>query len=117
MKIRTLTQGFIAGIAALTFASGAFATDTIRHQQETDPFGTFAPAKAAVRVIKLNAGSKYLNVERGETVTIVKGEKAFTWKFDTFPTPSFALAKIAPNDFGAGQIRVYVTPNPDERSN
>lgn len=116
MKIRTLAQGFVAAAAALTFASGAFANDTIRHNQETDRFGTVALENAASRVIKLDANSKSLNVMRGENVTIVKDGKSFKWNFNTLDTSTFDLAKIAPNDFGAGNIKVYVGRSREENS-
>ena len=117
MKTRKLIQSLAAGAIAVTFASGAFAMDSVSHQRDTNaPLGTPAQAAQAARVIKLGAGSEYLNVNRGEFVTIVNGGKTFTWKFDTLGTPSFELAKIAPRDFGASAIRVYVAPGLDEMS-
>lgn len=110
MKTSTPTQVFVAGVAAATFASGAFAIG----QQDINRFGTPAPEKAASRVIKLDTASKYLNVTRGETATIVKDGKAFTWHFYTLNNSSFELAAIAPKDFGASQIRVYVAPSPQD---
>jgi len=47
-------------------------------------------------------------------VTIVNGEQAFTWMFDTLGTPSFELAKIAPRDFGTGHLSVYVALDPKD---
>ena len=117
MKTRKLIQSLAAGAIAVTFASGAFAIDSVSHQRDANaPLGTPAQGALAARVIKLGAGSEYLNVNRGETVTIVNGEKAFTWRFDTLGTPSFELAKIAPRDFGTGHLRVYVAPDPYELS-
>lgn len=112
MKTRKLIQRLAAGAIAVTFASGAFAMDSVSHQRDTNaPLGTPAQAAQAARVIKLGADSEYLNVTRGETVTIVNGDKAFTWMFDTLGTPSFDLTKIAPRDFGTGHLRVYVAPD------
>lgn len=107
MKTRKLIQSLAAGAIAVTFASGAFAMMD---------FGTQAQGARADRVIKLDTGSAYLTVYHGEIATIVSGGKAFTWRFDTLGTPSFELAKIAPPDFGAGAVRVYVHPSPDELS-
>ena len=78
--------------------------------------GTPAQGALSARVIKLDTGSKYLTVYHGEIATIVSGGKAFTWRFDTLGTPSFELAEIAPPDFGARAVRVYVAPSPDELS-
>ncbi len=115
MKTRKLIHSLAAGAVAVTLASGAFAMDSVSHQRATNvPLGTPAPAALATRVIKLGAGSKYLNVNRGEIVTIVNGEKAFTWRFDMVSMPSLELAKIAPRDFGTGHLRVYVAVDQDE---
>ena len=107
MKTRKLIHSLAASAIAVTFASGAFAMDEL---------GTPAQGARADRVINLGAGSKYVNVHRGEIATIVKDGKSFTWMFDTLGTPSFGLAAIAPPDFGADQVRVYVSPSPGDLS-
>lgn len=112
MKIRSIVHALAAGAAAVAFATGASATDTLRHQQETDRFGVPAQEKAASRLIKLDGNSKYLNVTRGETVTVVKDGKSFTWQFATFNTAPFQLGQIAPKDFGTGHEVVYVAEDP-----
>jgi hypothetical protein len=117
MKTGKLIQSLAACAISITFASGAFAMDSMSHQRDSNsPLGTPAQGAQAARVIKLGPGSKYLNVYRDEVVTIVNGEKAFTWRFDTLGTPSFELAKIAPRDFGAGLVRVYVATDLYEKS-
>ncbi len=117
MNTRKLIQSLAAGFIGVTFASGALAIDSMSQQRETNaPLGTPAQGTPTARVIKLGPGSKYVNVERGEIVTIVNGEKAFTWRFDTLGTYSFELTKIAPRDFGADLVRVYVSPNLFEKS-
>jgi len=117
MKTRKLIQRLAAGAIAVTFASGALAMHSVSHQRDTNaPLGMAAPEALADRVIKLGAGSESLDVVRGKIVTIVNGEKSFTWRFDTFGEPSFALAKIAPRDFGTGHIRVNVMTDWDNMS-
>lgn len=114
MKARKLIHSLAAGAIAVAFASGASAMDSVSHARDTDaPLGTPAQAALASRIIRLGIGSEYVNVNRGEVVTIVNGENAFTWMFDTLGTPSFELAKIAPQDFGTGHLRVYVAPDPN----
>lgn len=78
-----------------------------------DHRGSMASANEADRTIVLKPGSKYVNVEREEIVTLKYGDKLFTWKFDTLGTPTFALSEIAPREFGATQARVYVAPERD----
>jgi len=114
MKIRSVIHGIAAGAAAVAFATSAPAADFLSRQQQTDPFGVAAPEKAANRVIKLDGNTKYLNVVRGETATIVKDGKSFTWQFMTLNTASFELGQIAPKDFGAGHEIVYVSANPTD---
>ena len=107
MKTRKLIHSLAAGATAVTFASGAFAMGELGSPAQRAPFA---------RVIQLDAGSDYVNVYHNEIATIVKGGKAFTWKFDTLGTPSFELAEIAPSNFNAGDVQVYVSPSPNELS-
>lgn len=115
--IRASTKILVAGVMAVAFSSSAFAVHTLRHQQETDPFGTPAPEAAASRVIKLDSNTKAIRVTRRETATITKDGKSFTWNFYTFNAASFNLGEIAPKDFGANQVRVYVDLPPEDSSN
>ena len=119
MKTRKSIQSLAAGAIGVALASGAFAIDAVSMSRQRDinaPLGTPAQGALNARVIKLGPGSRYLNVYRNEIVTIVNGEKAFTWKFDTLGEPSFGLAKIAPRDFGADHVRVYVSLDPIDKS-
>ena len=70
------------------------------------PYG-YAASSAAVREVNIDSGTKYLNVTRGETVTINAGGKSVTWKFDTRNrgATSFSLSKVIPE---AGSVTVYV---------
>lgn len=74
--------------------------------------GSAAPEAAAGRTIELRPGTKYVNVVRTETVKLVREGKSFTWNFDTLGTPNFNLAEVAPRDFPASGVRVYVAPSP-----
>ena len=68
---------------------------------------------AAAREISVNAGTKYLNVTRLETVKINVGGKSVTWSFDTLGTNAFPLSKIVS---GAEEVTVYVAENPYYRA-
>ncbi len=72
------------------------------------PYG-HATSGAAARVVKIDSGTKYLNVTRLETVRFDLGSKSVTWKFDTLGTAPFSLAKVIP---GAEGVTVYVAENP-----
>lgn len=77
---------------------------------EAAPFGYAATGQAG-RVVNIGSDTKYLNVTRGETVQINAGGKKVTWVFDTLGTAPFPLDKIIP---GAGNVTVYVAPNPSD---
>lgn len=72
------------------------------------PFG-YATNGAAARVVTIEAGTKYLNVTRLETVQIKAGGKSVTWMFDTLGTAPFPLSKVIP---GTDGVTVYVAENP-----
>ncbi|WP_343733081.1 CzcE family metal-binding protein [Duganella sp.] len=75
--------------------------------------GSAATASAAARVINVLPKTKHVNVEQGETVKFVVGDKSFTWHFDTLrASDSFPLSKIAPAGIDTHRVRVYVSPNP-----
>ncbi|MFN4329539.1 MAG: CzcE family metal-binding protein [Limnobacter sp.] len=76
------------------------------------PLGYSANA-AADRVVNLDKGTKYLNVNRMETVRINVAGKSVTWTFDTLGTPNFPLSKIIP---GAEGVTVYVSESLDSLS-
>lgn len=75
-----------------------------------------ARAAAAVPVdqrIVLTPDTKVVNVNHGDTVEFVVGDKTFRWHFDTFLSEAnFALSTIAPADIPAGGVKVYVAANP-----
>ena len=76
-------------------------------------YGSAVAAQIAHREITLDASSKYINVDNGETVSIYSKGKHFTWNFQTFPgTTNFDLQKIAPADFDAAGVQVFVATNP-----
>lgn len=79
--------------------------------QQLAPLG-YAAKGAVDRTIVLDGASRYVNVTRLETVEFDIGGKRFAWTFDTFGTPNFPLAKIAPRDAKAEGIQVYVAENP-----
>ena len=119
MKTLKLIQSLAAGAIGVIFASGAYASDSMTMAQQraaNAPLGTPAQGALADRTVKLGPGSRYLNVYRGDIITIVRGEKAFTWKFDTLGFPVFELAKIAPRDFDAGHVTVYVAISPYDQA-
>jgi hypothetical protein len=87
------------------------------HAVEADGFnGTPATANAAVRTIKVDSQTKWVNVQRGETVNFVGPNGSFAWTFDTLrPETNFNLAEIAPSSIKVQGVKVYVAKSPDDR--
>lgn len=108
MTSTKLAPTLILGVIAAAVGTAAIAASPAGI---SDPLGYSAPETTAQRTIVLAPDTRYANVEQGETVKFVSQGKAFTWNFDTFGTPVFALKDIAPKDANVGNITVYVGPN------
>jgi hypothetical protein len=89
--------------------------------RQTNPadYGTPAQANAADRIVRLDGGSKWVNVAYGETVDfVVDGQngsaRSFAWQFNVNPNLSHVdLSAVAPADFPDQGVRVFVTPDPE----
>ena len=76
-------------------------------------FGAAVAADQGTRTINIDANTKYVNVENGETVQFNVQGHSFTWHFDTFhDEAAFKLARIAPQEVMPGSVEVYVSANP-----
>lgn len=76
-------------------------------------FGMATAAANADRQVTINANTKWVNVNNGDTVTFNLDGKSFTWHFDTLHSEeAFDLAKIAPEGINVGMVTVYVASNP-----
>lgn len=101
----------LAAALVLSCASAAQAMPTVRVGAAA--YGTPAPADAAGRTIVLGDDTRAVNVNDGETVRFVHGDRSFAWTFDTLQRDGVAaLGKIAPEGFGADGAKVYIAPNP-----
>jgi hypothetical protein len=75
--------------------------------------GDPAPPTAAERTITITPGTRYVNVEGGETVKFDAGGKTFAWNFDTGESVmSFDLNRIAPPGMLGQKVTAYISPNP-----
>jgi hypothetical protein len=75
------------------------------------PYGYASPGVAA-REIKIDSGTRFLNVKQLETVRIDAGGKSTIWTFDTLGTTPFPLSKIVA---GADGVTVFVDESPDHQ--
>jgi hypothetical protein len=98
-------------VSSAFFASGAQAAGGATGTSAD--FGALANGSAVDRQIVIAPGASSVNVVDGETVQFIKDGKSFNWHFSTFSgEPTLALAKIAPADFDAAGVKVYVDPDP-----
>ncbi|MYM66121.1 CzcE family metal-binding protein [Pseudoduganella sp. FT55W] len=96
-------------IAAAAISAGA-AYASVNPQPQ---FGMASAAANADRQITINADTKWVNVNNGDTVTFDINGKRFTWHFDTLHSEeAFDLSKIAPEGINTGMVTVYVASNP-----
>lgn len=101
---------------AAGFAGAASADDTLRHQQESASYGSSVPA-AAGRLVNLDGGVRWVNVAGGETITFARGAQRFTYRFDApgGATAEVPLSRIAPAGFGAGDVRIFISPSQEDQ--
>ncbi|WP_020656999.1 CzcE family metal-binding protein [Massilia niastensis] len=75
--------------------------------------GERAPEAAAARTIVITPDTKYVNVEGGETVRFVVGERAFAWNFNgSLIVDMVELNRVVPPDILNHKVRAFVAPDP-----
>jgi hypothetical protein len=80
-------------------------------------YGTPAQPDSVNRVVRLEPGSRWLDVEYGESVKFIStgaggSERSFSWRFDVSPTRTYVdLRDMAPADFLDHDMRVFIAPD------
>jgi hypothetical protein len=98
----------IAGLDGLLHAGGS-------------PYGTPTAPEASDRVVLLGPGMRSIDVAYGERVTFMSNDghgvrRSFAWRFDVSPMNTHVdLNDVAPPEFPAGGIRVFVAAQPEYR--
>jgi hypothetical protein len=78
-----------------------------------DLFGEPAAPGAAQRTIVIQPDTRYVNVEGGQVVRFIAGDKEFAWNFFVARTVnSFDLNEVAPPGILAHTVRAYVSQDP-----
>lgn len=79
-----------------------------------DLYGLPAPISSAVdRTIRITPETKYVNVEGGQTVAFIVGDKKFDWNFAVATTVNaFPLNEVAPAGVLDHPVVAYVSPDP-----
>jgi uncharacterized membrane protein len=94
-------------VATLMLAAAAAQAD-----ERLSLYGMPAPDAGAQTVV-LKDGTRYVNVNDGETVRFVHGDKSFSWTFNTPERGAVvALDALAPREFDVHGVTVYVAPDP-----
>jgi hypothetical protein len=97
----------------LTLLISAVAFPAVAATDHTDLLGTAAPSALAAQQIHIHPETKYVNVEGGDAVTFIVGDKAFTWIFDgSRNVGSFDLNEVAPQGVLDHPVTVYIAPDP-----
>jgi hypothetical protein len=77
-------------------------------------YGTSAQPDSVDRVVRLEPGLRWLDVEYGESVKFIRtgagdSERSFSWRFDVSPTRTYVdLRDVAPADLLDHDVRVFV---------
>ena len=77
-----------------------------------NPIGMPAESVAATRQVTIDAKTKYVNADQGDTIRFVSEGKSFTWNFDTLSVGPIWMKDIAPPDFGGPNVGIYLDTNP-----
>ncbi|MGZ3236038.1 MAG: CzcE family metal-binding protein [Burkholderiaceae bacterium] len=107
MKYKMLSPIFIAMLLLTSCAA------IVDQDRVMSLWGDSAPLSAATRTIVIDSNTKYVNVEGGEIVKFIAGDKTFAWAFAPQGGAYFELNKIAPP--GALDHRVMAASTVPER--
>ncbi|MDQ2820997.1 MAG: CzcE family metal-binding protein [Pseudomonadota bacterium] len=68
---------------------------------------------SSTRVVVIDADTRWVNVDGGDTVRFIVGDRSFAWNFQVNPSIAmFYLQQIAPPGALTHRVAVYVAPNP-----
>ena len=89
---------------------------SIAAENRIDLLGDPAPPSAATRTIVINPDNRYVNVEGGQIVKFVVGDRAFAWNFSgSLNVWSFDLTRVAPAGMLDHEVMAYIAPDPRYR--
>jgi hypothetical protein len=105
ITLRSLT----AAILLLGAAAPPFAMATDYRYLYGDP----APPATASYTIVIKPDTRYVNVQGGDTINFVVGDKQFAWTFNVARTVwAFDLNDVAPPGILDHVVRAYIAPDP-----
>jgi hypothetical protein len=76
-------------------------------------YGDAAPSSAANQTIVIRPDTRHVNVQGGDTVNFIVGDKQFAWTFNVARTVwAFDLNDVAPPGLLDHIVRAYIAPDP-----
>jgi hypothetical protein len=100
-------------VAVGTFLMSAAALPAVAAPDAIALLGTPAPPSPVAQEIRITPKTKYVNVEGGDAVNFIVGDKAFGWIFDgSRNVGSFDLNDVAPRGILDHHVTVYIAPDP-----
>lgn len=97
----------IVGAATLISATAALSSCAADSRGELS--GNTVASSTATRTIAIEPGTAYVNVDRGDVVRFVVGDKTFTWNFTGPGTISeISLNDVAPVGVLDHPVKVYI---------
>jgi len=76
-------------------------------------YGDPAPASAANYTIVIQPDTRYVNVQGGDTINFIVGDRQFAWTFNVARTVwAFDLNDVAPPGLLDHTVRAYISPDP-----
>ena len=97
----------------LPLAAAALVTTFAAHAATDSLLGDVVSADEATRTIVVDATTRYVNVNKGETVKFVDNGQTFAIRFDGV-RPAFALNALAPTGSLDHQVMAYVAPSAED---
>lgn len=115
IRSRTILRTVICA-ACLVAAAPSFSWPSTKYSpagDRHDLYGDLVSAEGATRTIVIKPETKWVNVEGGEIIRFVVGDKSFGWAFNVgIDISSFDLALVAPPGVLNRHVMAYVSPDP-----
>jgi hypothetical protein len=109
---RRLHMAVAAG-ALLTSCMTLLPVTAVAQEQRLDLLGD-PVATASGRPVRIDAGTRYVTVEGGETIRFESNGQQFSWSFSgPLSVTSFNLRRVAPAGMLDHDVFVYIRPNPN----
>jgi hypothetical protein len=115
-RSRNIVLGSLVCAISLMAAAPAFSWPSTKYSPSGDRhdlYGDPTPTEGATRTIVIQPDTKWVNVEGGEIIKFVVGDKTFGWAFNVGNgVSSFDLSLVAPAGILNRHVMAYVSPDP-----